>query len=86
MSSTSSPIPDDIASMSFEDALAALEEIVSKLEAGAVSLDDSIEIYTRGSYLKRHCEEKLQSAKARIEKITLSETGEPTGTETFKAD
>ncbi len=86
MPAKSSPVPDDIAAMSFEEALAALEQIVSKLEAGEVSLEDSIEIYTRGSFLKHHCEQKLQSAKARIEKITLPDTGEPTGSEPFTAD
>ena len=38
----------DVASMSFEDALAQLEQIVHKLEAGDVPLEDSIRIYERG--------------------------------------
>jgi len=49
----------DIASMSFEDALAQLEQIVHKLEAGDVPLEDSIRIYERGAALKAHCEKKL---------------------------
>lgn len=69
------PIPDDIKALAFEDALKALEEIVTRLESGEVSLEDSIEIYTRGSYLRRHCEAKLQLAEARIEKITVTERG-----------
>jgi len=67
---TSVEIPDDIKNMKFEDALGALEEIVKDLESGEVSLEQSIDIYTRGTQLKAHCEDKLKDATARIEKIT----------------
>ncbi len=65
----------DIANMKFEDALAELETIVKKLEAGQVKLDDAIESYERGAALKKHCEARLDEAKARIEKITQSSGG-----------
>ncbi len=68
-------LPDDIRALTFEAALKELEEIVSKLEAGEVSLEDSIDMYTRGSLLKRHCEDKLAAAEAKIEKLTLDENG-----------
>ncbi len=68
-------MPDDIKAMTFEDALAELEGIVQKLEGGQVSLEDSIEIYTRGTRLKQLCESKLKSAEARIRKITEGEGG-----------
>ena len=38
-------------------------------------LEKSIEIYARGSYLKRHCEEKLRTASERIEKIVDGPNG-----------
>ena len=79
-------IPDDIAALSFEEALAALEEIVAKLESGDVGLEDSIVIYTRGSVLRRHCEDKLKSAEAKIEKIQIGEPGEPLAAVPFEAD
>ena len=79
-------IPDEIAALSFEEALASLEEIVAKLESGEVGLEDSIAIYTRGSLLRQHCQAKLKSAEAKIEKIQIGETGGPTGTEPFDAD
>lgn len=69
------PIPDDIAALNFEDALSALEEIVRKLETGQVSLEESIDIYTRGTLLRQHCDFKLKDASARIEKITRSQDG-----------
>jgi len=61
---------DEIAAMSFEEAMRALEEIVNRLEAGDVALEESIEIYQRGSQLRAFCEDKLKSAQEKIEKIT----------------
>lgn len=77
---------DDIAAMSFEQALSQLDSIVEKLEAGNVSLEESIDIYTRGTSLKVHCESKLKDAQAKIEKITLSDKGSPVGTEPLDAE
>jgi exodeoxyribonuclease VII small subunit len=77
MSSTEQP---DISGLSFEKSLAALEEIVARLEGGKVDLEESIKIYERGEALRKHCEAKLKEAEARIEKITLDPQGRPTGT------
>jgi exodeoxyribonuclease VII small subunit len=71
---------DDIKAMSFEAALAELEDIVARLEAGKVDLEESIRIYERGEALKAHCAARLAEAEARIEKITLGADGKPTGT------
>jgi exodeoxyribonuclease VII small subunit len=70
----------DIATMSFEDALAALEKIVDRLEAGDVPLEDSIRIYERGAALKAHCEQKLKAAELKVERIVLGPEG-PKGVE-----
>lgn len=78
-------IPADIAKMSFEDALAQLEEIVRNLEGGDSALDDAIAAYERGAALKLHCESKLRQAQARVEKISLGADGTP-GTEPVAAD
>ena len=48
----------DIKELTFEQALSELEEIVEKLEQGDIDLEDSIDIYERGTLLKAHCEEK----------------------------
>ena len=61
--------------LSFEDALAELEETVRALESGKAPLDKSIESYERGIALKTHCEKKLAEARLKIEKITLSPDG-----------
>ncbi|MDP2355522.1 MAG: exodeoxyribonuclease VII small subunit [Beijerinckiaceae bacterium] len=71
----------DPAKLSFEDSLKELEEIVSKLESGQVSLEQSISFYERGEKLKQRCERLLKDAEMRIEKITLTADGAPKGTE-----
>jgi exodeoxyribonuclease VII small subunit len=76
---------EDIKALSFEAALAQLEEIVGKLESGRAPLAESIAIYERGEALKAHCETLLRTAEARIEKITLSRDGKATGTEPLDA-
>jgi exodeoxyribonuclease VII, small subunit len=72
---------NDIASYSFEKAVAELESIVARLERGDVALDESISIYERGELLKKHCETLLSAAENRIEKIRLDRAGKPQGTE-----
>ncbi len=74
---------DDISTLSFEDALKQLESIVARLESGEASLDESIELYTRGDLLRAQCEARLKDAQARIEKISLGPDGRPAGTESF---
>lgn len=73
----------EIGEMSFEEALKALEEIVRKLEAGEVPLDDSIALYERGEALRKHCQARLDAAQARIEKIVLGPDGAAAGLQPF---
>ena len=70
-------LPADIASLSFEEALAELERIVRQLEEGKGPLDAAIDAYSRGSLLKRHCEAKLAEAQARVDRIVLGPDGAP---------
>ena len=68
-----------VGEMTFEEAMAALESVVSKLERGDVPLEESIQLYERGAELKARCEAKLKEAEEKIAQITLSPDGEPTG-------
>ena len=69
--------------LSFEDALAELEQIVKTLEQGSAPLDESIALYQRGDRLKRHCEARLKAAQARIEQIAFGADGKPAGVTPF---
>jgi exodeoxyribonuclease VII small subunit len=76
----------DIKDMTFERALKELESIVNRLERGDVDLEESINIYERGEALKDHCDRLLKQAEAKVEKLTLGPSGDPTGTEPFKGN
>lgn len=80
MSDNPTPGTDDIAAMSFEAALRALEEVVRRLESGDVPLDESITLYERGEALRRHCQSRIDAAQARIEKIVVGADGAVLGT------
>ena len=62
-----------IAEMSFEDAMLALEQVVSQLEKGEVPLEQSIALYERGAALKAHCAGKLRDAEEKVELIRSAE-------------
>jgi exodeoxyribonuclease VII small subunit len=76
----------DISRMSFEEALAALEGIVQQLERGDVPLDQSISLYERGEALRAACQQRLDAAQARIEKIVTGADGRASGTQAFDSD
>lgn len=74
----------DLAALSFEEAMKALETIVKQLERGDISLEESIEAYSRGTALKQHCEAKLKAAQMKVEHITGG--GEAVGLAPFGDD
>lgn len=76
---TDTPIKDP-ESLSFEQAVAELESIVRKLEAGQDTLEISITLYERGVALKKRCENELKEAQMKVEKISLDVMGNPVGT------
>ncbi len=65
--------------MSFEQAMAELEQVVGQLERGDVALDESIRLYERGAALKKRCETKLKEAEEKVATITLDGDGVPRG-------
>ena len=69
-----------VSKMTFEQAMAELEQVVGKLERGDVALDDSIKLYERGAELKKRCETKLKEAEEKVAAITLDDKGQPKGT------
>lgn len=65
----------DVAAMSFEEALAALEEVVSRLEGAEVALEASIALYKRGAALRQHCEARLKAAELEVSRIVADGEG-----------
>ncbi|WP_374395303.1 exodeoxyribonuclease VII small subunit [Tabrizicola sp.] len=68
-----------VETMSFEEAMAALEQVVGALERGEVPLEQSIALYERGALLKKHCADKLKDAEEKVELIRAQE-GRAVGT------
>jgi exodeoxyribonuclease VII small subunit len=68
-----------VTEMSFEQAMAELEQVLGQLERGDVALDQSISLYERGALLKVRCETKLKEAEEKVAAITLDADGNPTG-------
>ncbi len=60
---------------SFEQALQELEGIVRELEGGQGDLDGAIKQYERGTALKKHCMQKLEAARMKVEKIMQQPDG-----------
>lgn len=54
----------------FESAIAELEQIVTKLEAGDLPLEGSLALFERGVTLSRYCHEQIGAAERRIEQLT----------------
>ena len=76
----------EIGDMSFEQALAELEGIVTRLERGDVPLEESVSIYERGEALKKRCEALLNQADERVQKIRADKDGNATGAEPLDPD
>ena len=61
---------EDISELAFEEALRELEETVAKLEAGELTLEESLELFERGQKLATYCNELLEKASLRVEQLT----------------
>ncbi|MFP4001667.1 MAG: exodeoxyribonuclease VII small subunit [Thermoplasmata archaeon] len=61
---------DDIEGLGFEQALERLERINKKLERKKVPLERAIDLYQQGMELIEYCDERLDEAEGKIEKMT----------------
>ena len=75
---------EEVAKMSFEDSIKALEDLVKELDAGGIDLDRSIEIYEKAVVLRNHCREILDESERKIQKIM--ESSGAIKTEDFEID
>lgn len=60
----------------FEEALAGLEEVVRRLEAGALPLEESLQVFQEGIRLSRWCLKKLEEAEKKVEILLRNPEGE----------
>lgn len=60
----------NVADLSFEDALTELEDIVSQLEAGELTLEVSLDLFARGQALAARCNQQLHEASLKVEMLT----------------
>jgi exodeoxyribonuclease VII small subunit len=62
-------VSDPVAGLGYEQARDELAEVVRKLEAGGLSLDDAVALWERGEALARRCDEQLAGARERVQKV-----------------
>ena len=61
---------ENISDLTFEQALIALEKTVEQLEAGDLSLDESLALFERGQQLAAYCNSLLEQASLKVEQLT----------------
>jgi exodeoxyribonuclease VII small subunit len=69
--------PERAPELGYEEARDALTEIVAKLEAGNLTLDESLALWERGEQMAAICRERLDGARARLEAATGRSTATP---------
>ena len=69
---------DEIKNLSFEQALARLEETVRRLESGNAPLDESLSLFEEGIALVKLCNGKLDAAEQKVVKLKLGDDGSVT--------
>jgi exodeoxyribonuclease VII small subunit len=62
-------VTQPVESLGYEQARDELAEVVRKLEAGGLSLDDAVALWERGEALARRCEDQLAGARERVQKV-----------------
>lgn len=60
----------ELEDLTFEAALQELEELVTRLEAGDLTLEESLVLFERGQKLTDYCTSKLEQATLRVEQLT----------------
>jgi exodeoxyribonuclease VII small subunit len=77
------PSPDSLDSLSYEEAREQLVAVVSRLEAGGASLEESLALWERGEALAKRCEDWLEGARKRLAtaRDATNDAGAATGTD-----
>lgn len=59
----------NIDSLSYEEAYQQLEHVITQLESGELSLEDSVTLYEQGKQLSAHCQMLLEKAELKIQQV-----------------
>ncbi len=84
--------PGETSPVAFEESLEQLDAIVAQLEDGQLALDDALRLFERGVQLARACQQMLDTAELRVQKLRIPEGGQALGEdeefilETFEID
>ena len=70
---SSKKIEKPVEELSYEEALAELEEIVSALEGEQNQLEESIKLFERGQQLAAHCGVLLEAAELKVKQVAGDE-------------
>ncbi len=79
-------LPEDLASLTYEEAIRTLEQVVSRLESGETGLDESMALFRQGMALAQICAGKLAAIEKQITQLIEKPDGQleekPFGEET----
>ena len=64
--------------MNYNDSMKRIEEIVTALEAGGISLDETLKMFEEGAKLLKECQQKLEQAETKIDGIRLDDSADDT--------
>ncbi|QIL20255.1 exodeoxyribonuclease VII small subunit [Thermomonas sp. HDW16] len=78
------PAPETSPVADFETSMQSLEELVGKMEAGEMTLEESLAAYERGVGLYRRCQSALEQAELRVRQ--LSDPAKPDDAQAFATD
>lgn len=73
LNGSSTPPPPQDEPLAFEEALGRLDETVNALESGQLPLEEALRLYEEGVRLARRCQEMLDRAELRIQRLSLDD-------------
>ena len=68
-SNDSSPTGNETAELTFEKAFSQLQDLVKRLEGGALPLEESLKAFEEGVRLTRYCQSSLAGAEQKVEQL-----------------
>mgnify|MGYP001211653985 CR=1 FL=1 len=70
---------NSLENLTYEQAFAELEQILTRLEGETMNLEDSLALFERGQGLTRYCAELLEKAQLRVQQLQTDRSADKTG-------